>query len=210
MAQHDIILYIEYIGIASAALSGFLFAVKKDCDWLGIFVSSFLTALGGGIVRDVAVGRELYSFTHYMPVMIVIFVLIFSHIFALQTKKLQGRFIFIFSDAIDVICFSIVGAMVAIEYHLNVFGAILIAFFNGVGGGILRDVLLNEVPWFLRTGLYGTISMAVGLVYFILDSLSFANIYTILVLFLAGITVRMFAYYRGWHLPKVEYNKGNI
>ena len=207
MTQHNIILYIEYIGIASASLSGFLFAVKRDCDWLGIFLAAFLTALGGGIVRVITVGRPLYSFTHYMPVIIVIAVLIASHIFAVQTKKLQGKFIFIFSDAIDVICFSIVGAMVSIEYGLNVFGAILIAFFNGVGGGILRDVLLNEVPWFLRTGLYGTISMGVGLVYFILDWLDLANIYTILALFFAGIVVRMFAYYRGWHLPKVEYNK---
>ena len=56
----SLILFVEYVGIASAALSGFLFAVKRECDWLGVFLSAFLTALGGGIVRDMLVGRAVY------------------------------------------------------------------------------------------------------------------------------------------------------
>ena len=52
-------LIVEYIGIISASISGFLFAVRRACDLLGIFIAAFLTALGGGIMRDVLVGREL-------------------------------------------------------------------------------------------------------------------------------------------------------
>ncbi|MCD8214003.1 MAG: TRIC cation channel family protein [Campylobacter sp.] len=199
----DIILIVEYIGIASAALSGFLFAVKKGCDWLGIFVSAFLTALGGGITRDVLVGREMYSFTHYMPVSIVILMLFVSKFTNLHLNKngLEKKFIFIFADAIDVICFSIVGAIVATEYKYNIFGVVMIAFCNGVGGGILRDILLNEIPWFLRTGLYGTISMGVGFIYFVLHYFGFDNLFFILVLLAFGIFIRMLAFYRGWKLP---------
>lgn len=114
----EIILFIEYIGIASATLSGFLFGVKKGCDWLGLFLAAFLTALGGGIIRDIMVGREIYSFTYYMPMLIVITVLFMSRFFKVYKKReeLEKKFIFIFADAIDFICFSIVGAMVAIEF----------------------------------------------------------------------------------------------
>ncbi|MBR8463679.1 TRIC cation channel family protein [Campylobacter sp. faydin G-24] len=199
----DIILVIEYVGIASASLSGFLFAVKKDCDWLGAFVAAFLTALGGGIVRDVLVGRDVYSFTNYMPISIVIVMLFISHSLKFHHKReeLEKKFIFIFADAIDVICFSIVGSMVALEYGYNVFGVVMIAFCNGVGGGILRDILLNEIPWFLRTGLYGTISMFVGFCYFLLHYFGYIELPFVLTLLALGLIMRMVAYYRGWKLP---------
>ncbi|RYA22203.1 hypothetical protein CRU96_14330 [Malaciobacter halophilus] len=202
----DIILFIEYIGIASAALSGFLFGVKKGCDWLGLFIASFLTALGGGIIRDLLVDREIYSFTHYMPVLIVIIVLFISRFLKVYKRygELEKKFIFIFADAIDFICFSIVGAMIAIEFGFNIFGVAFVAFFNGVGGGILRDILLNEVPWFMRTGLYGTISFGVGITYYILHLVGLNTIFYIITLLALGILIRMIAYYKGWQLPPLK------
>ena len=94
----------ECVGIASAALSGFLFGVKKGCDWLGIFIAAFLTALGGGIMRDTLVSREIYSFTHYAPVTIVLAVsavAIFAKLY--ENRDLEGKFLFILTDAIDVV-----------------------------------------------------------------------------------------------------------
>lgn len=203
----NLILFVEYVGIASAALSGFLFAVKKGCDWLGVFLSAFLTALGGGIVRDMLVSRPIYSFTHYIPIIIVIVMLVISYNLHLHSRRdgLEKKFIFIFADAIDMVIFSIVGAMIACEYGYNVFGAAMMAFCNGVGGGILRDILLNEVPWFLRTGLYGTISMGVGASYYALHVSGLGGgILVVFALLAAGITLRMFAYYRGWSLPALK------
>ncbi|AQW81727.1 trimeric intracellular cation channel family protein [Campylobacter pinnipediorum] len=200
------ILFFEYIGIASAALSGFLFAIKKDCDWLGAFLASFLTALGGGILRDIMLGKSIYSFTHYTPTLIVLFVLFVANFFKIyrHREKIEKKFIFIFADAIDVICFSIVGAMVAIEHDYNIFGVAFIAFFNGVGGGILRDILLNEIPWFLTTGLYGTISFSVGICYYLLYILNLNNVFFVVLLFTLGIIFRMLAYYKGWSLPPLK------
>lgn len=202
----DILLLTEYIGIASASLSGFLFGVKKGCDLLGLFIASFLTALGGGVLRDVLVGRDIYSFTHYIPVLIVIVVFVLAIILRLYKNKhnLEKKFIFIATDAVDVISFSIVGSIVALQFEFNVFGVVLVAFCNGVGGGILRDVLLNEVPWLLSTGLYGTISMVVGLIYYGLDLLGWTNIYFVMSLFAFGIIFRLVAHYRSWHLPVLE------
>lgn len=198
----------EYVGIASAALSGFLFGIRRGCDWLGVFLATFLTALGGGAMRDVMVGRPLYSFTHFAPMSIVLAVMIIAVFLKLHRgdrRELDKKFIFIATDAVDVVSFSIVGAMIACEFGLNIFGVIMIAFANGVGGGILRDVLLNEVPWFLKTGLYGTISMGIGLIYFVLDKINFINIYATMLLLTFGVVFRMFAYYNGWNLPKIKY-----
>ena len=80
-------LIVEYIGIISASISGFLFAVRRACDLLGIFIAAFLTALGGGIMRDVLVGRELYSFTHYMPVLLVLGAVLLSAVFGLHKSS---------------------------------------------------------------------------------------------------------------------------
>lgn len=204
----DSFLIAEYIGIASATLSGFLFGIRRGCDWLGVFVAAILTALGGGILRDIIVGRPLYSFTHFMPVSIVIAMFALAIILKLYKTKRQNidkKFIFIFTDAIDMISFSLVGAMVAISFDLNVFGVVLVAFTNGVGGGILRDILLNEVPWFLKTGLYGTISLLVGFAYYLVYLAGFDGVVMTFVLLGLGVIFRMLAYYKGWRLPQINY-----
>lgn len=200
------LLFVEYIGIASAALSGYLYGVKKECDLLGIFLASFLTSLGGGVLRDIFVGRPLYSFTHYMPVTIVLVVMIVSFIFRVHTKResLDKSTAFVLTDAIDVVSFSIVGAMVAIEFECNIYGVLLTAMANGVGGGILRDMLFNEVPWFMRTGFYGTVCIVVGLIYFFMDMTGFNNMLYIMILFAAGVMFRMVAHKKNWRLPKIE------
>lgn len=206
----DTLLIAEYIGIASASLSGFLFGIKRKCDWLGVFLAAFLTALGGGIMRDAIVGREVYSFTNYMPVLIVIGSMIFAILFKLHNENRQDldkKFIFIVTDAVDVISFSIVGSIVALEYGFNIFGVIFVAFCNGVGGGIMRDVLLNEVPWFLKTGLYGTISMSIGFIYFFMNMAGIISVYYIMGLFVFGVIFRLCAYYKNWHLPHINYKE---
>ena len=148
----SLILFVEYVGIASAALSGFLFAVKKECDWLGVFLSAFLTALGGGIMRDMLVGRAVYSFTHYMPVSVVIFMLVVSRVANLHIKRegLERKFVFIFADAIDVICFSIVAAMVAIEYNYNIFGVMMIAWWRYLKRYFAKRNSMVFTHWTLR------------------------------------------------------------
>ncbi len=79
-------LFAEYVGIASASLSGFLFGIRRGCDWLGVFLAAFLTALGGGLIRDVIVGRPAYSFTHYIPVCIVLSVMILAFLLKFHQK----------------------------------------------------------------------------------------------------------------------------
>lgn len=201
----DVFLVVEIIGIASAALSGFYFAVRKNCDWLGVFVSSFLTALGGGLMRDAIVSRPAYSFTNYLPGIIVVVILVVAALFKLHKREdLESKFIFVTTDAFGIASFSIVGAIVAIEYGYNFFGVTMLALCNGVGGGILRDILLNEVPWFLRTGLYATVCLSVGAIYYFMQKFGLTNLFWVMLLFAFGVIFRLLAYYRGWHLPRLN------
>lgn len=206
------LLLTEYIGIASAALSGYLYGVKKECDLLGIFMAAFLTALSGGILRDVLVGRDVYSFTHYMPISIVLAVILFAMAFKIHTKResLDKSTLFVMSDAIDIVSFSIVGSMVALEYGYNIFGVLLIALANGVGGGIFRDMLYNEVPWFMKTGFYGTVCIVTGLIYYFMDLVGLNNMFFIMILFTFGVAFRMIAHKKNWRLPKIEEEKWAI
>lgn len=201
----DVFWIAESIGIASSALSGYFFAVRKNCDWLGILVAAALTALGGGLMRDAIVSRPPYSFTHYSPGLIVIGVIVIAIMFKLHRREdMEHKFIFITSDAFGLVSFSIVGAIVGIEFGYNIFGILALALCTGVGGGAMRDILLNEVPWFLRTGLYATVSIVIGLMYYGLHAAGLTGIFWVMTLFVFGVVFRLLAYYKGWHLPTLE------
>ncbi|MBN2825810.1 MAG: TRIC cation channel family protein [Campylobacterales bacterium] len=192
----------EYIGIIAFAISGFFVAIRNKLDLLGILIATFLTALGGGIMRDVIVDRTPYTFSHDAPALVVILVLIVLITFKLHTKtSIENRFLFLLSDSIGLVSFSITGALIALEYHLNFTGVLALAFITAVGGGITRDVIINEVPFVFKSGFYGTVALIVGFLMFLLDRLSLINVYTLSMLLLAGVILRMVAYYKKWSIP---------
>jgi len=194
----------EIIGICAFALSGFWVAVQKRLDLLGVFIASFLTALGGGIIRDVIIGRLPFSFVNYIPSLTVILVIIFAFFLKLHKNfDFQKRKIFIISDSIGLVSFSISGALIGIEVDLGYFGVVLLALVTAVGGGILRDVLLNRVPMILKAEFYGSISIIIGTALFLFDKFYENNLYITIFLFLFGLALRLLAYYKNWHLPRV-------
>lgn len=198
----EFIEFIEYIGIAAFALSGFYVATKDRLDLLGIFIAAFLTALGGGITRDALANKMPYTFTHLTPGLLVIGVLVLAIIFKLHKQfKVEQNFLFILSDTLGLVSFSITSAIVGLEVGFNYFGVVLLGFITAVGGGVLRDVLLNKIPLLLSTGLYGTVSLAVGSLLYLFALFDFLNLYSIIFTFIFGVIFRLLAYYRNWHLP---------
>lgn len=192
----------EYIGIIAFASSGFFVAVRNKLDFLGTLISVFLTALGGGILRDIAVDRAPYTFTHNMPALTILIVMILLILFKFQKKdSIENKPLFILSDSIGLISFSITGALVAIEAELNLTGVLALAFVTAVGGGIIRDVIINEIPFVLKTGFYGTIALLIGLILYVLDLYDLISFYTMIMVFFAGIVLRMLAYYKKWAIP---------
>ena len=194
----------EYIGIVAFAISGFFVAVRSRLDFLGVLVSVFLTALGGGIIRDVMVDRTPYTFTHMMPAYIILGVMLLLILFRFHKHDtIENRPYFILSDSIGLISFSITGAMIAMENELNLTGVLTLAFITAVGGGITRDVIINEVPFVFKTGFYGTISLLVGMGIYLLDMFGVMSLLSISVIFVAGVVLRLVAYYKKWSIPLI-------
>jgi uncharacterized membrane protein YeiH len=194
----------EYIGIIAFAMSGFFVAARNHLDLLGTLVSVFLTAFGGGIMRDVIVNKTPYTFSHDAPA-IIVFTLMVVMIFLRLHKKesVENRLWFILSDSVGLVSFSIGGALVALEAGLNITGVLALAFITAVGGGIARDIIINEVPFVFKTGFYGTVALLVGAILYLLERFGVMEFYTILAVFFAGVLLRVLAYYRKWSVPLV-------
>lgn len=194
----------EYIGIIAFAISGFFIGVRSKLDFLGVLISVFLTAFGGGIIRDIIVDKTPYTFIHDIPGIIVILLMILLVLFKFHKRQsIENRPFFIISDSIGLVSFSITGAMIAIESGLNLTGVLALSFVTAVGGGITRDVIINEVPFVFKTGFYGTVSLLVGLLIYALHSLELMSLYTTAIVFVIGVSIRILAYYKKWSIPLV-------
>jgi len=192
----------EYIGIIAFTMSGFFVASRNKLDLLGVLIATFLTALGGGILRDIAVDKVPFTFSHNYPALIVVTVLLLLIIFRFHKRNsIENKALFILSDSIGLISFSISGAIIAIEYNFNLTGVISMAFITAVGGGIARDVIINEVPFVLKTGFYGTISLLIGLILYFLNIYNLISLTTISILFFLTFSLRIVAYYKNWSIP---------
>jgi len=195
----------DVVGTIAFTVSGFMVATRDRLDLLGIFISSFLTALGGGITRDAIADRVPTAFSQMLPTSLVIGVICFAILFKLYKKdEIENTTYFIISDSIGLISFSITGALVGLMVDFNVFGVLLLALITGVGGGIMRDILLNRVPLVLISELYGTVSIIVGIMIFALDKFDKINNVTLIWVFVLSLSFRLLAYYKKWHLPKLN------
>ena len=194
----------EYIGIVAFAVSGFFVAVRVKLDFLGTLISVFLTALGGGIIRDITVDKTPYTFTHNTPALTIFIVMVLLILFAFHKRdSIENKLLFILSDSIGLISFSITGALIALEAGLYLTGVLALAFVTAVGGGIIRDVIINEVPFVLKTGFYGTIALLIGLTLYVLNQYGLVSYVALSIVFTVGMMLRIIAYYKKWAIPLV-------
>ena len=195
----------DIIGIICFALSGFLISVHCKLDILGVFISSFLTALGGGMIRDVLADRTPYVFTTNLPVFLVVATVVIALLFKLhKIDDLEGKTAFIISDAIGLVSFSITGSIVAIQNDFNFLGVLILAFLTAVGGGTIRDILINRVPSILVSEFYATVALIIASIIFVLEILQLRTLPAITLVFIFGVALRLLAYYKKWHLPTLS------
>jgi uncharacterized membrane protein YeiH len=194
----------EYIGIIAFAMSGFFIASRNRLDFLGVLISVFLTALGGGVMRDVIVDKTPYTFSNTMPALIIVSVMVLMVLFRFHKRQsIENKPLFILSDSIGLVSFSITGAMIALESGLNLTGVLALSFITAVGGGIIRDVTINEIPFVLKTGFYGTIALMIGLILYVLNAYGVMDIYTLSAVFILGVILPLVAYYKEWAIPMI-------
>ncbi|MFT5835229.1 MAG: putative membrane protein YeiH [Sulfurimonas sp.] len=201
----EFFLYADIIGIIAFSISGFLIAIKNDLDILGILIASSLTALGGGIIRDSILSSAPFAFTSVYPALTLISTIFIAYIFKIHKKdSIDKKWIFVASDTIGLVAFSITGALLAINAEFNFFGIVILSFTTAVGGGVTRDILINQVPTVLISDFYGSIAVIVALLLAGLEEFDYLNEVTIISVAILSIILRLIAFKRKWHLPKLS------
>lgn len=193
---------INFIGTAAFTISGYMVGFRKRLDMMGVIIVALLSAIGGGMVRDIMVSRLPVVFQENYALIIILCTLILSWASSLQQQRRRILLTwFIIADALGLSAFSITGAQVGLSLNLNCFGVVTLAFVTAVGGGILRDILVNEMPIILHRDIYGSIAIFISLCLYMLHHWHLINAISLNLLFISGVAIRLLAYYRQVTLP---------
>ncbi len=157
-----------------------------------------MTALGGGVIRDIVANRVIFSFSNILPGLVVFGVVLISTYFKLYKKNIENNKIFILSDTIGLVSFSISGSIVGIQAGFNIFGVIFLSLITAIGGGMIRDILINEIPFFLNRSFYASVSIIIAIILFFLP----LKYLTLFIVFVFGVLLRLYAIKKNFHLPK--------
>lgn len=194
--------FINIIGTTAFAISGYLVGFRKQLDVLGVVIVALLSAVGGGMIRDVIIGRLPQVFTNHQALVVIFLTLMAAWMLRLQRRRRKElAAAFILADAVGLAAFSLTGAQVGVSLDLNIFGVVTLAFVTAVGGGIVRDMLVNEVPVILRRDLYGSVAVFSGVAVYVLAHVHWLNALTLNMLFVAGLLLRLLAFRWQWTLP---------
>ena len=200
------LLGLDLIGTFVFALSGAIVGVRQRLDIFGVLVLSFAASSAGGIMRDVLIGSvppAAIGDWRYLIAALLAGLLIFIWFPRyLQSSKMQ-LLILIF-DAAGLGLFAVTGTQKALGYGLNPIMAPLLGMLNGIGGGILRDVLVAEIPTVLRSDLYAVAALAGAVVVVIGDQLGIPSSVAAIVGAAICFCLRLLAIHRGWQLPSAH------
>jgi uncharacterized membrane protein YeiH len=186
------------IGTAAFAISGALVAMEAKYDVFGVFILGFVTAFGGGAIRNLLIGLPvsyLWSQTSlfYIALLSIAIILIFPKWISHPWKKAG-----LYADAIGLAAFAIQGALHAASLDHSLLAIMVAAFLTGSGGGILRDLLAGRKPYVFKAEIYGSWAALAGLII----GLGAANHPVLLYALFAGIIfLRIYSFHRKWQLP---------
>jgi uncharacterized membrane protein YeiH len=196
----SLLLVLDLIGTFVFAISGATAGVKRRLDLFGILVLSFVAGNFGGIVRDVLIGSvppAAISDWWYLAVSLLAGVITFY--WSSGIDRLSSP-VLVF-DAAGLALFAVSGAQKALAFGLNPVMAALLGMLTGIGGGMVRDVLVAEIPTVLRADIYAVAALAGAAVVVVGQLLHIPPTATTIVGALLCFGLRLMAIHRGWHLP---------
>lgn len=158
---------IDILGTFSFAVSGAFFAMEKKLDPFGVLILSFVTAIGGGTLRDIMIGNLPVGWLRDETATIVIFFGAIGSMFFSQWLKKLNITLFLF-DALGLGLFTIIGIQKGMELNFSVGVCVALGTITASFGGVIRDVLLNNVPLVFRKEIYALASIIGGLIYYLL------------------------------------------
>jgi uncharacterized membrane protein YeiH len=194
------------LALTAEAMTAALAAGRRKMDWFGVCLLACVTALGGGSTRDILLGHYPLSWVREPYLLLVTCgAAIFTIAFARWIDRLRMPFLLL--DGLGLVVFTIVGCDVAIEMGQPPAIVIVAGMITGVVGGVLRDVLCNDVPLLFSSELYATVSIVTGVIYYFGLVLGFPHELVIVAAIVVGFPLRVAAIVFKIQMPRFVYSK---
>ena len=204
---------LELIGAAAFAISGAMAAIKRKADIFGVVFLGVITALGGGVIRDVLIGqlppKMFVSYAYLLASLLVSLIVFFDayirreKYFANKDKLSEINNIF---DAAGLAVFTISGMNTAMGVSGNVILILTLGVITGVGGGMLRDMMTNTMPKVLRRRVYAVAALIGGALYYVLHLIGVNDILSAVIGMVTIFVLRVLATAYKWNLPSVKFD----
>lgn len=202
----DFLYIIDILGTFSFAVSGAFLAMQKRLDPFGVLVVSFVTAIGGGTLRDILIGNLPVGWLRNETATVVIFASAIAAMFFSRFLKQFTTTLFLF-DALGLGLFTVIGIEIGIDKHFSMGICIALGTISACFGGVIRDVLLNNVPLLFRKEIYAMACIAGGLLYFLLEKMAIDAVLAKITCIVFIFAIRVLAFRFKWSLPQFYVEK---
>jgi len=197
---------LEMAGTAAFAVSGALAASRKNMDIFGFCVLALMPAVGGGTVRDIIIDRVPVFWINdnrYIVVAIIAALIVYFTSY----KPGSRRQILVWMDALGLALFAVLGTQICLQYQTGPLVAIMLGVTTAVTGGMIRDIICNEIPLILSREIYATAAFIAAVSYVVADKAGLGEQLSLIVAVVAGFTIRALAITNNWSLPSFGMHK---
>ncbi len=202
--ESTLLLIIEIVGTIAFAISGIRLAAAKKFDWFGAYIVGLVTAIGGGTLRDILLDTTPFWMENGWYLAVTGISLIYVILFRKQLVRLNSTFFFF--DTIGLALFVVIGIQKTITFGYPMWIAVIMGTITGAFGGVVRDILINEVPLIFRKDVYGTACIAGGLIYWIMIITGASPAAQQLSCAATVILIRLLAVKYNWSIPVLRNN----
>ncbi|MFY7669983.1 trimeric intracellular cation channel family protein [Tenacibaculum sp. MEBiC06402] len=199
----DIIYVIDILGTFAFAISGALVASKKEFDLFGVIILAFVTAVGGGMLRDILINSHPINWIGDLNYIYTILIAVVCT-FLFKSKIAPLRKTFFLFDTIGISVFTLLGLQKGLSLDLPAIVAIIMGMVSAVFGGVIRDVLSREVPLIFKKEIYASACLTGGLVYLLLKEVHLNDDINFIISASVIIIIRTFSVIYKLHLPKIK------
>ena len=202
----SIVYTLEMLGTAAFAVSGALAASRKNMDIFGFCVLALMPAVGGGTIRDIIIDRSPVFWiadNRYVAVAIIAALVVFFTTYRPGSR----RRILVWMDALGLALFAALGTEICLDFETGPLVAVMLGVTTAVTGGMIRDVICNEIPLILSREIYATAAFAAAVCYVLADKAGFVDQLSLLIAVAVGFAVRALAIVYDWSLPSFGMHK---
>jgi len=199
----NLIYTIDILGTFAFAISGALVASDKKFDIFGVLIIAFVTAFGGGMLRDILINAHPINWIGDLNYIWTIFLAVFLTFLFKSKIAFLSKTLFLF-DTIGISVFTLLGLQKGLSFDLHPFISIIMGMVSAVFGGVLRDVLTNKIPLIFKKEIYSSACLAGGLSYLILNLVAIPKEINFIISASVIIIIRLISVKYELELPKIN------